>query len=361
MADEPVGEFQTLSDIEAAAARVVIGPTWAYVQGGAGEEQTIVANRKAFRRKTLRPRVLANVQNLDLTTTLLQEKVSAPFYISPTAYQGLLHPDGELATARAASAEGVLAVFSTITSRSIEEIARASSKGPRWFQLYLQPESATTRKLVERAETAGYTAIVLTVDAPVFGNRDQTTLGGFNIGSIPLGNGPDVFPPSRPTPQGQYYKTRKEASATWEVLDELHKMTSLPILVKGILTSEDARQAVNHGARGVIVSNHGGRQLDQAPASLDALPEVVEEVGSETEVYLDGGVRRGSDILIALALGAKAVGLGRLVLWALAAGGETGVTRMIALLKEDLATTMALTGRRSIAEIDDTVLSKPTQ
>ena len=361
MADESSAGFQTLSDIESAASKVVLGPAWAYVKGGAGEELTIRANREAFQSKILRPRVLANVETLDLTTTLLGETVAAPFYVSPTAYQGLLHSDAELATARAASGAGVLAIFSTISSRSLEEISLAAPRGPRWFQLYLQPESKTTQSLVRRAEKAGYTALVLTVDAPVFGNRDQTILGGFNVGSIPLGNGLDVFPPSRPVQEGQYYKTRREASATWDVLDELHKMTSLPILVKGILTPHDARLAVNHDVRGVIVSNHGGRQLDQAPASLYALPEVVEEVGSEVDVYLDGGVRRGSDVLIALAMGAKAVGLGRMVLWALAAGGEAGVARMIGLLKEDLATIMALTGRRKISEIDNTVLVNMAQ
>ncbi len=359
MADESSVGFLTLSDIESAASKIVVGPAWAYVQGGAGEEETLRANREAFRREILRPRVLTNVETMDLTTSLLGETVAAPFYVSPTAYQGLLHSDAELATAKAASTAGVLAVFSTISSRSLEEIAQAAPRGPRWFQLYLQPEPRTTQSLIRRAEKAGYTALVLTVDAPVFGNRDQTVLGGFNVGSVPLGNGPDVFPPSRPVPQDGYYKTRKEASATWDVLDELQKMTGLPILIKGILTAEDARHAVDKGARGVIVSNHGGRQLDQAPASLDALPEVVDEVGSEADVYLDGGVRRGSDVLIALALGAKAVGLGRLVLWALAAGGEAGVARMISLLKEDLATTMALTGRNKIGEIDATVLSKP--
>ncbi len=359
MTDEPPGGFLTLSDLEAAASKMVVGPAWAYVQGGAGEEQTMKANREAFQRRTLRPRALVNVETLDLTTTLLQEKVSAPFYLSPTAYQGLLHPDGELATARAASSANVLAVFSTISSRSLEEIAQAAPVGPRWFQLYLQPDFATTQKLAERAEKAGYTALVLTVDAPVFGNRDQTILGGFNVGSIPLGNGTDVFPPSRPIPQGEHYHTRCEASATWDILDKLRKMTSLPLLVKGILTGEDARRALDHGSQGIIVSNHGGRQLDQAPASLDALPEVVKEVGFDAEVYLDSGIRRGSDILIALALGAKAVGLGRLVLWALAAGGETGIARMLTLLKEDLATTMALTGRRRIAEVDESLLGPP--
>lgn len=350
--------FLTLSDIESAASKVVTGPAWAYVQGGAGEEHTVNANREAFRRKILRPRVLTNVETLDLSTTILGEHVAAPFYVSPTAYQGLLHPDAETATAKAASAANILAAFSTISSRSLEEIASAAPKGPRWFQLYLQPKPETTQSLVKRAEKAGYTALVLTVDAPVFGNRDTTILGGFNVASIPLGNGPGVSPPYRPTPQGDYYKTRGEASATWEVLDELYKMTRLPILIKGILTAEDARQAVDHGARGVIISNHGGRQLDQAPASLDALPEVVQEVGSEAEIYLDGGIRRGSDVLISIASGARAVGLGRLVLWSLAVGGEAGISRMISLLKEDLATTMALTGRRKISEIDSTVLKQ---
>ena len=304
---------------------------------------------------------MLDVEKIDLRTTLLGENVSAPFYISPTAYQGLLHTEAETATAKAAGEAGVLAVFSTISSRSLEEIAKTIPRGPRWFQLYLQPDPNTTEGLVRRAEKAGYTAIVLTIDAPVFGNRDQTILGGFNIGSIPLGNGPSVLPPSRPTAQGHYFQARKEASSTWNALDHLHEITNLPILVKGVLTAEDAREAVSHEARGVIVSNHGGRQLDQAPASLDALPEVVDEVGSETEVYLDGGVRRGSDVLIALALGARGVGLGRLVLWALAAGGEAGVARMIGLLKEDLATTMALTGRRTISEIDETALAKSSR
>ncbi len=361
MTDKPLGGFFTLSDLEAAASKKVAGPAWAYVQGGAGEEQTMKANREAFNRRTLRPRVLVDVETLDLSTTILHEKVSAPFYISPTAYQGLLHPDGELATARAASAANVLAVFSTISSRSLEEIAQAAPAGPRWFQLYLQPEFSTTQSLIDRAENAGYTALVLTVDAPVFGNRDGTVQAGFNASSIPLGNGTQVFPPTHPTLQGQHYHTRGEASSTWGILDRLRKMTRLPLLVKGILTGEDARKAVDHGVDGVIVSNHGGRQLDQAQASLDALPEVLGEVGSEVDVYLDSGVRRGSDVLIALALGAKAVGLGRLVLWSLAAGGVEGVARMLTLLKEDLATIMALTGRRTITEVDSTLLGKPNR
>src|SRR2546425_1933370 len=259
MADELPGGFLTLSDLEEAASKNVLEPAWAYVQGGAGEERTMKANYEAFQRRTLRPRTLVNVETLELATTLLNEKVSAPFYISPTAYQGLLHSDAELATAKAASSANILAIFSTISSRSLEDIAQASPTGPRWFQLYLQPDNATTQRLVGRAEKAGYTALVLTVDAPVFGNRDQTILGGFNVSSIPLGNGPDVFPPTHPTAKGQLYHIRSDASATWDILDSLHTWTSLPTLVKGILTREDAQLAVEHGVKGIIVSNHGGR------------------------------------------------------------------------------------------------------
>lgn len=359
MTDNSQVGFLTLSDLEGAASKKASRTAWAYVQGGAGDERTMNANRGAFQRWTLRPRVLVDVKTLDLTTTLLQEKVSVPFYVSPTAYHGLLHPVAEAGTARAASAASVLAVFNTISTLSLENIAQAAPAGPRWFQLYLQPEFMMTRRLVERAEKSSYTAIVLTVDLPVSGNRDRSTLAGFRFDSSnPLGNGTDVVPPlGAPIEEDRYYSLRDEASATWEVLEDLQPITSLPILVKGVLTGEDARKAVDHGAKSVVVSNHGGRQLDGAPASLDALPEVVKTVGTEVEVYLDGGIRGGSDIVTALALGAKAVGVGRPILWGLAAGGEAGVAKVISLLKVELATVMALIGRRRISEIDRTLLS----
>ena len=350
--------FSTLSELEKAASEKVDESAWAYIQGGAGEEWTMRANLEAFHRKTLRPRVLVDVETLDFGTTLLGTKVSAPFYISPTASHGLVHRDAEAATARAASKANVLAGFSTLSSISLEDIARASGHGPRWFQLYLQPEFAVTRSLVERAEKAGYKAILLTVDMPVAGTRDQETRAGSPLASsIVLGNGREVLRPLRsPVVEDGRARIRKEASYTWEIVDRLREVTKLPLALKGILTKEDARQAVDHGAKGIVVSNHGGRQLDGAPASLDALPAIVEEVGSEIEVYLDGGIRRGKDIIIALALGAKAVGIGRPVLWALAAGGEEGVSKLLFLLKTDLATVMALTGRRSISEIDSSLV-----
>ena len=361
MMDDAQAGFSTLSDLEEAASKKTHKSAWAYIQGGAGEEWTIRANREAFHRRTLRPRVLVDVENLEFGTTLLGTKVSAPFYVSPTASHGLVHPDAEAATARAASRSNILAAFSTLTSISLEDIAKAAPAGVRWFQIYLQPEFSVTKSLVERVESASYKAIVLTVDMPVAGNRDRENQVGSPLASpTPLGNGRDIVRPLRnPVVENDRAHIRKEASNTWEVVDRLQEITRLPLVLKGILTRQDARLAVDHGAKGVIVSNHGGRQLDHAPASLDALPDVVDEVGSEVEVYFDGGIRRGSDIITALALGARAVGIGRPVFWALAAGGEAGVSKLLSLLKTDLATVMALTGRPTLSEIDKSLVNNP--
>ena len=332
---------------------------WAYIEGGAGEERTLAANRAAFHRWVLRPRVLEDVTEIDLRATILGNRTRAPVFVSPTAYHGQVHPDAEVGTARAVSDAGLLGAYSTLSSSSLEQIA-AASRGPApWFQLYLQPDFAVSESLVRRAEQAGFSAIVLTADVPVLAVRDRQAEGGFAIdSSVPIGNGRDILPPSRePELQGEIYRLRSEASHTWDVLDRLRASTELPLVVKGILTAEDARRAVAHGARGILVSNHGGRQLDAAPASLDALAEIVPAVGDSVEVYVDGGVRRGSDVLIALALGARAVGVGRPVLWALAAGGEPGVRQYLALLMTELATAMALVGRRRIDEIDRTLVA----
>jgi 4-hydroxymandelate oxidase len=350
----PTPEFPPLDALEAAASTRVPEEIWAYIQTGAGEERTLRANREAFARATVRPRVLRGVAELDLRSRMLERPVSAPFFIAPTAYQAKVHPDGEAGMARSASAEGILAVFSTLSSHSLEEIAVASGSGGRWFQLYHQPDADVERQLIARAEKAGFSAIVLTADTPVLGVRDRQARGGFAIdASVPIGNGPGVVPPSRsPTRDGATYRLRAETAATWEWLDRLREVTPLPLVVKGVLTREDAGRCVEHGAAAIVVSNHGGRQLDGAPATLDALPEVVDAVMGQVEVYLDGGVRRGIDILVALSRGAKAVGIGRPLLWALAVGGERGVAQYLALLKTELAVGMALTGRRTIDEID---------
>jgi 4-hydroxymandelate oxidase len=353
------GSFRTLGELEDAAARRCSPAMWGYIQGGAGQEHAIQRNRDAFLRWTLRTRVLAGLSEVDLSTTLQHDGVSVPFYVAPTAYQELVHPDGEQGTARAAGAARVLSMFSTLSSHSLEQIAAAAPSGPRWFQLYLQPEFSVTQRLVKRAEQAGYTALVLTADAPMLAVRDRQRRSGFALdASIPIGNGANVQPPARAlTPKGGgKFVVPEEATVDWEIVDRLRELTELPIIVKGIQSAEDARRAVAHGAKGVVVSNHGGRQLDGSAATLDVLPEVVSAIGTEAEVYLDGGVRRASDVLIALALGARAVGLGRPVLWALAADGSLGVARLIELLTTELASVMLLVGRGSISQIDRTLI-----
>jgi 4-hydroxymandelate oxidase len=354
-------EDLTLSEFESVASKRVQERVWAYIQGGSGEERTLRANREAFLRRTVRPRALVDVSELDLRTPFLGHTTAAPFFVSPMAYQAEVHPDGEVGVARAARDHGILASYSTLSSNSLEDIATVSRSTPRWFQLYLQPDPLVGERLVQRAEAAEYSAVVLTVDTPVLGVRDRQTIGGFAMdSSVPIGNGGEVLPPARaPAQQGNVYRLRDEASQTWGVIDRLRSHTKLPIVVKGILSAEDARQALAHGAKGILVSNHGGRQLDGAPATLDVLPEVVTAVGKDAEVYVDGGARRGTDILIALALGARGVGIGRPVLWALAVGGADGVRRYFELLKVELATVMALAGVRSVAEIDRDVLRDP--
>lgn len=355
--------FPPLGDLEEAAHRTLPEAVWDYVQGGAGAERTVAANLAAIERLRLRPRVLSDISVIDPTTRLLGRPVAAPFFVAPTAYHGAIHPDAEPGTARAAAGAGLLAVFSTLSTRSLEEIAVASGTGPRWFQLYLQPERSVTDRLVERAERAGYSALVLTVDAPVLGARDRQMRTGFAWQvPAPIGNGPDVVSPARgPTPDGPRFRFRSETAATWRLVEELGSTTRLPLVIKGLLTREDARAAVRHGAAAVVVSNHGGRQLDGASTGPDALPEVVDEVGTEVEVYVDGGFRRGSDVLAGLALGARAVGIGRPVLWALAVGGGDGVARALGMLREEVALALALTGRRSVAEIDRSLLEAPVR
>jgi 4-hydroxymandelate oxidase len=354
---DPAG-FLTLTALESAAAARVPAGVWDYIQGGAGEERTVAANREAFQRRTLRPRALVGVETVDPSLELLRTPVRMPVFVCPMAYQGLVHPEAEAATARAAGAAGVLNVASTLSTLSLEAIAAAAPSAPRWFQLYLQPDLAGSKALVTRAEAAGYAAIVLTVDVPVLAVRDRQIRGGIAVDEPALiGNGPDVrAPPRAPEREGSRFRLRSEASATWEVVEEISRATARPVIVKGVLTGEDARKAVAHGAQGVIVSNHGGRQLDGAPSALEMLPEVAAAVGSSAEVYLDGGVRRGSDVLLAIALGARAVGVGRPVLWALAAGGEAGVARYFSLLAQEIASAMAVAGRRRLAEVDASLL-----
>lgn len=346
--------FRTLGDLEGAARRAVDDEVWDYIQGGSGAERTARANEAAFARWALLPEVLRDVRSVDLRTSLLGQVVSAPFFLAPTAYHRQVHPEGERATAAAAAGLGVLGVYSTLSSDSLEAIAATAGRGPRWFQLYPQADPDVSLGLARRAERARYSALVVTVDAPLLGSRDRQGRTGFALErAVPIGNGSNVrTPPRGPTWEGGTYGLAGAGALSWQTLGEIRRATSLPLVVKGVLTAKDALRAIEAGAKAVIVSNHGGRQLDLAAASLDVLPPIVQAVRGKAEVYLDGGVRRGSDIVVALALGARAVGVGRPALWALAAGGRAGVDRFLRMLGTELANSLVLVGRSSVRDVD---------
>ena len=332
---EPVNVF----DYESLArARVEPGP-WDYYNGGSDDEITLHANRTAFERIRLRPRVLVDVSTCDTRTTVLGTPVNMPVLVAPMAVHHFAHREGECETARGAGIAGTIMIASTSAGRSLEEIAQAAT-GPLWFQLYVYRGVKTTEELVHRAEAAGYQAIVLTVDLPHLGNREKDVRNDFHIHAHDHGN----FPGER--------ADEESVNLTWESLAWLRSLTSLPLLLKGILTAEDAALAVEHGVEGIVVSNHGGRQLDGAIASIDALPEVVDAVAGRCEVYMDGGIRRGTDILKALALGARAVLVGRPILWGLAVNGSEGVVHVLEILRRELELDMALAGRPTLASID---------
>jgi isopentenyl diphosphate isomerase/L-lactate dehydrogenase-like FMN-dependent dehydrogenase len=329
---EPINVF----DYEPLAKARMEPSAWDYYQSGSDDEVTQRANRAAFERIQLRPRVLVDVSICDMRTTALDTPISMPILIAPTAFHSLAHPTGECATAQAAGRSGTLMVVSSSSTRSLEDIAREAS-GPLWFQLYVHGRKSA-EELVDRATEAGYRALVVTVDSPRWGRKERSIRSGFRV---PL----------------KANFTNAEAAVdviplTWESLSWLRSLTSLPLVLKGILTAEDAVLAVEHGVDGIIVSNHGGRQLDTAMPSIEALPEVVEAVNGGCEVYLDGGIRRGTDILKALALGARAVLVGCPILWGLAANGADGVSHVLELLRTELELAMALSGRPTLDSID---------
>jgi isopentenyl diphosphate isomerase/L-lactate dehydrogenase-like FMN-dependent dehydrogenase len=340
-----VGDFEW-------AAREVLDPgVYGYFAGGAGDERTLRDNVEAFARRRLRPRVLVDVGTVSTATTVLGTTVSMPLLVAPTALHRLAHPDGEPAMARAAAGAGTIMCLSTLATARPSEVAAAAPGGPRWFQLYVLRDRGVTRALLDEAVDSGFGAIVLTVDAPRAGRRERDLRTGF---AVPAGvDMPAVRAavggPSCPTPQEFFGLV--DTTLTWTVLDELVADCSVPVIVKGVHTAEDARLAAEHGAAGVIVSNHGGRQLDGVPAALDMLPEVVEAVGDRVEVLMDGGVRRGTDVLTALALGARAVLAGRPLLWGLACGGEAGARRVLDLLRAEVETGLALLGAPAPARV----------
>lgn len=332
--------------------------TWDYYGGGSEDEVTLRANCSAFQQIRLRPRVLVDVSACDLRTTVLGTPVSMPILIAPMGCQALAHPEGERATARAAGAARTLMVASTMSNVSLIETAQVAT-GPLWFQLYVYRDRRVSERLVRQAEQAGYRALVITVDTPRMGRRERDISNGFGLpahlrfANIEDAESTDITPqqPGR-SALAAHTQAAFDPALSWGSIAWLRSITALPILIKGILTAEDAALAVAHGVDGIIVSNHGGRQLDGALATIEALPEVVAAVAGACEVYLDGGIRRGTDALKALALGARAVLVGRPVLWGLTVGGAAGVEHVLALLATELETAMALAGRPTIATID---------
>lgn len=329
-----------LHDYEALAQQRMTPVIWDFFQGGSDDEVTLRNNRSAFERIRLRPRVLIDVSNVQTQTSVLGIPVSMPIMVAPMAAHALVHSEGELATARGTGQAGTILTVSTFSTYNIEEIAAAAT-GPLWLQLYLTRTIEATASLVQRAERAGYSAIVLTVDTPLTSRRERDVRNNFVIAQA--ARSANFVEPEGADPVT--VQLSRHITGTWETLDWLRSITKLPIVLKGILTAEDALLALEHDIQGIIVSNHGGRQLDGAIESIEALPEIVEAVAGRCEVYMDGGIRRGTDVLKALALGARAVLVGRPIIWGLAVNGAAGVRSVLEILRAELEMALALAGQ----------------
>jgi 4-hydroxymandelate oxidase len=356
------GDPLNLLEYEALARLQMEHAAYDYFAGGAEDELTVTENRSGFQRVSLRPRVLVDVSTVRPATTLLGEPLSFPVLLAPTALNRLGHPEGEVAAARAAGAAGTIMILSTTASASIEEVADAAD-GTLWFQLYVYRDRSVTRDLVRRAEARGYRALVLTVDMPRMGKRERDLRNRFTLPphvrmrNLEVSGRPDAAQWPAGSSFLEYVHDLLDPSLTWETVSWLRSITTLPILLKGVLAPSDADRAVAVHADGIIVSNHGGRQLDGAVATIDALPEIVDAVGGRVPILLDGGIRRGTDVLKALALGARAVLIGRPYLWGLAADGERGVRRVLDLLRAELELAMALAGCPEIAAVDRSIVA----
>jgi 4-hydroxymandelate oxidase len=356
-------QLVNLHDLDAMARDHLSQADFDYIAGAADDEITNKRNRQDFERISLRPRYFVDVSHVDTSTTVLGEPISMPVLIAPAAGHKLCCPDGELATARATAKAGTAMILSTLSTVSMEEVS-AETAGPKWFQLYVYKDREITRQLVQRAEASGYKALCLTVDVPVIGNRERDLRNAFafpkryplaNFIGMELENMP-IGVVNEASGLGTYISSKWDPSLTWADFDWFRSITNLPIVIKGILTGEDAKLAAEHGAAGIIVSNHGGRQLDTVPTGISVLPEVVEAVDGKCEVLVDGGVRRGTDVLKALALGARAVLIGRPYMWGLAIAGEEGVSAVLETLRREISSTMALSGRPTVASIDSTLV-----
>ena len=346
-----------LADFEPLAKAKMPTMGWEYINGGAADELTLRWNKEAFQRIRLKPHVLVDVSKLDTRVTLFGKDHAFPILLAPTAAQKLTHPEGELATARGAGAAGAATVLSSFSNTSLEDVA-AVAKTPLWFQLYAQTDHGFTRDLVQRAEAAGYQALCLTVDTPIAGARNRETRANVKLSALPNLKGLKGFGSEGTVRTGSLdiFSSVLDAALSWKDVEWLRSFAKIPLLVKGVLNPDDADRAVKAGVAGIMVSNHGGRNLDTVPATIDALPQVAEKVAGRVPVLVDGGIRRGTDVLKGLALGANAVLIGRPYLYGLGAEGEAGVAKVVGILQREFAMAMVLTGRTNIASIDRSVI-----
>lgn len=356
---EPINIYE----FEAVAQDKLTPMAYDYYASGAHDEITLRENHAAYDRIRLKYRVLRDISTRDISTTLFGYPLSMPVIIAPTAFHKLAHPDGEIATVKAAGSAGTIMILSTLSTTSIEDVLAAAA-GPVFFQLYVYKDRAATEELVQRAEAAGCAALVLTVDAQIWGRRERDVRNRFQLppgmsvkNLMPAGK--EEFPQAfKDSGLSAYVHWLFDPTLSWKDVDWLCSRTKLPVLLKGIVHPDDARLAVDHGAAGVVVSNHGGRQLDTAPATIDVLPEIIDAVGGRIDVLVDGGIRRGTDVIKAVALGAKAVAVGRPVLWGLAYDGQRGVERVLDLLRAEVDLALGLCGAASLAELGPDIVMR---
>ena len=365
-----------IDDVEAAAVRRLPGPIYDIVAGGAADEVTLRANRVALASLRLRPRTLRDLPGRDLSTTVLGQQISMPVLLAPVGFQRMLHRDAELASARAAAAHGTIFACNTISTFSLEAVA-ASSDSAKWFQLYLPPDRGEAEELIGRVEAVGYPVLCLTVDVPASGLRERDrhnritqplNIGprlamsairrpGWLLDFLAGGVGRHAAPLPMSTDEAGRAVAKTALPVTLDDLDWLRSRWKGALVVKGVLRGDDCQQLLDRGVDGIVVSNHGGRQLDSAIATIDALPEVVDAVAGKAEVFIDGGFRRGTDVVKALALGARAVLIGKAFLYGLAVGGQPGVERVLEIFRSELDTSLALLGCASVRDLDQSFVS----
>jgi 4-hydroxymandelate oxidase len=356
--DTALADAVALPDFEAVAEERMTHNAWEYINSGAADQITLRWNREALDKLRLNPRVLRDVAKVDTRVKVLGHELAYPILLAPTALHKLAHPEGERATARGAGRAETLMTLSTMASMSLEDVAKAAT-GPLWFQLYVQKDKGFTENLVARAVASGYKALVVTVDTPVEGARNRQERAKFHLPpGVELANlkGLKVERDERLDTERKVFENILPHKLTWKDIEWLQSVSKVPVLLKGILNAEDADIAARSGVAGIVVSNHGARNLDTVPATIDALPRVTDKVAGRMLVLMDGGVRRGTDVLKALALGANAVLVGRPIFYGLATGGAEGVTKMLNILRKELEMAMALCGIDRVEKIDRSVL-----